>query len=122
MICIATKPKNSTTIWDANSEDGGERWSDSELCRIKGEIPRAKGSRNEGEAEACLHQAVAVAAAQQAKSFELRAATSLARLWRDQGKRQGALDLLAPIFDWFSEGFDTPDLKEAKLLLDELSK
>jgi len=69
----------------------------------------------------CSGRAFAVARSQQAKSFELRAATSMARLWRDQGKRNEARDLLAPVYGWFTEGFDTPDLKEAKALLDELS-
>jgi predicted ATPase len=66
-------------------------------------------------------RAVAVARQQQAKSWELRAATSLARLWRDQGKRHDARDLLAPVFGWFTEGFDTLDLKEARALLDPLA-
>ena len=66
-------------------------------------------------------RALAVARAQQAKSFELRAATSMARLWCEQGKRDQARDLLAPIYGWFTEGFDTPILKEAKALLDELA-
>jgi len=72
------------------------------------------------KAEEYFEHALAVARQQQAKSWELRAATSMARLWRDQGKRQQARELLAPIYGWFSEGFDTLDLKEAKALLDEL--
>jgi predicted ATPase len=68
-----------------------------------------------------LEQAIAAARAQQAKSIELRATMSMARLWRDQGKRQQAQDLLAPVYGWFTEGFDTLDLKEAKALLDELA-
>ena len=71
-------------------------------------------------AEASLHQAIAVARRQSAKLWELRASTSLARLWRDQGKRTEARDLLAPIYGWFTEGFDTPVLQDAKALLDEL--
>ena len=71
-------------------------------------------------AEASLHQAIAVARRQSAKLWELRAATSLARLWRDQGKRTEARDLLAPIYGWLTEGFDTPVLQDAKALLDEL--
>jgi predicted ATPase len=67
-----------------------------------------------------LERALTVAREQQAKSWELRASTSLARLWRDQGKRTEARDLLAPIYGWFTEGFDTPDLKDAKALLDQL--
>ena len=72
------------------------------------------------KAEAHFERAVAIAREQQAKSWELRAATSLARLWRDQGKPDEARDLLAPIYGWFTEGFDTLDLKQAKALLDEL--
>jgi predicted ATPase len=72
-------------------------------------------------AEASLHQAIAVARRQSAKLWELRAATSLARLWRDQGKRTEARDLLAPIYGWLTEGFDTPVLQDAKALLDELN-
>jgi predicted ATPase len=73
------------------------------------------------KAEAYFDRALAVARQQQAKSWELRAAMSTARLWRDQGKRTEARDLLAPVYDWFTEGFDTLDLKEANKLLDELS-
>jgi predicted ATPase len=72
------------------------------------------------QAEACFQQALDVARQQQAKSFELRAATSLTRLWQSQGKRQEAYDLLAPVYHWFTEGFDTADLQDAKALLDEL--
>ena len=73
------------------------------------------------QAEACFEQALAVARRQQAKSWELRAATSLARLWQHQGKRAEAYELLVPIYGWFTEGFDTADLIEAKTLLDELA-
>jgi predicted ATPase len=72
------------------------------------------------ESEACFEQSIRIAQRQQAKSLELRGATSLARLWGDQGKRQQARLLPAPVYCWFTEGFDTPDLKEAKALLDEL--
>jgi predicted ATPase len=72
------------------------------------------------EAEACFHRALEVARRQQAKSLELRAAMSLARLWQQQGKRAAAYDLLAPIYGWFTEGFDTADLREAKALLEAL--
>ena len=72
------------------------------------------------KAEACFERALAIARSQQTRSWELRAAMSLARLWRDRGKRDEARDLLAPIYGWFTEGFDTLDLKEAKALLDEL--
>ena len=76
---------------------------------------------NEREAEACFHQALDVARRQQAKSLELRAAMSLSRLWQQQGKRDEARELLAPVYGWFTEGFDTADLQEAKALLEELS-
>jgi hypothetical protein len=75
-----------------------------------------------GEAEAYFEQALAVSCQQQAKSFELRAVMSLARLWRDQGKLPQARELLAPVYGWFTEGFDTRDLKEAKALLEELTR
>ena len=73
------------------------------------------------KAEACFERALAVARQQQAKSWELRAAMSMARLWRDQGKPQQARELLAPVYDWFTEGFDTRDLKDAMALLEELA-
>jgi predicted ATPase len=73
------------------------------------------------KAEAYFERALAIARQQQAKSFELRTAMSMARLWRDQGKRQQARDLLAPVYGWFTEGFDTLDLKEAKTLLEQLT-
>jgi predicted ATPase len=74
-----------------------------------------------GEAEACFHQALDVARRQQAKSWELRAATNLARLWQQQGKRAEAHELLAPIYGWFTEGFDTTDLRDAQMLLNTLA-
>jgi predicted ATPase len=77
--------------------------------------------RDEVKAENCLERALATAREQEAKSWELRAAISMARLWRDQGKLLQARDLLAPVYDWFTEGFATLDLKEAKALLDELA-
>ena len=92
----------------------------SELDRIESELRRIQGAPIP-DIEACLRRAITVSHRQGANSLELRAATSLARLWRDQGKRTEARDLLAPIYGWFTEGFDTPDLKEAKALLDALS-
>jgi predicted ATPase len=91
-----------------------------EVYRLKGELLLSQGLPHEREAETCLHQALALARRQQAKSLELRAAMSLARLWQRQGKRDEARELLAPIYDWFTEGFDTADLQEAKALLEEL--
>jgi predicted ATPase len=96
-----------------------ERYSDAELYRIRGDLLHLTG--HEETAEQNYHQALAIARRQSARVFELRAATSLARLWRDQGKRTEAHDLLAPVYGWFTEGFDTPVLQEAKALLDELS-
>ena len=97
-----------------------ERWFEAEVNRIAGEIALKSFSPDPEKAEAYFERALAVARQQQAKSWELRAAMSMARLWRDQGKRDEARDLLAPVYGWFTEGFDTLDLKEAKMLLDEL--
>ena len=99
----------------------GDRLAESELHRIEGGLLLVGDSVDQARAEACYRRAIEVARRQEAMSWELRAAASLARLWRDQGKCQKAHDLLAPVYDWFTEGFDTPDLKEAKALLDELS-
>ena len=85
-----------------------------------GEIALRSPEREAAKAEAYFERALAVARAQQAKSWELRAAMSMARLWRGQGKRDAARELLAPVYGWFTEGFDTLDLKQAKALLDEL--
>jgi predicted ATPase len=98
----------------------GERWYEPELYRLKGELLLQQSSSNQTEAESCFHQAIAIAQKQQAKSFELRTVTCLAKLWQQQGKRQEAYDLLAPVYGWFTEGFDTADLQEAKVLLDML--
>jgi predicted ATPase len=95
----------------------GECYFQAELYRLRGTVLAQTG---EYEAESWFHQAIDTARNQEAKSLELRAATSLARLWRDQGKRKEASDLLAPVYGWFTEGFDTADLKDAKALLDEL--
>ena len=86
------------------------------MYRLKGELLQRSVAQS-GEAEACLQQALEVARRQQAKSLELRAAMSLSRLWQRRGKRQEAYDLLAPIYDWFTEGFDTADLQDARALL-----
>jgi predicted ATPase len=101
-------------------ERSGERWFEAEANRIAGEIALKSPEQDAAKAEACFERALTVARAQQAKSWELRAAMSMARLWHDQGKRQQAHDLLAPIYDWFTKGFDTLDLKEAKALLEQL--
>jgi TOMM system kinase/cyclase fusion protein len=99
----------------------GQRWYEAELYRLKGELLLQQSLDDQAEAESCFHHALGIARNQQAKSLELRAATSLARLWQQQGKRQEAQDLLAPVYGWFTEGFDTADLKEAKALLEELT-
>jgi predicted ATPase len=98
-----------------------ERWFEAEVNRVAGEVVRRSPESEAAKAESYFDRALAVARQQQAKSWELRAAMSMARLWRDQGKRHEARDLLAPVYGWFTEGFDTLDLKEAKALLDELS-
>jgi predicted ATPase len=103
------------------AETTGERWYEPELHRLKGILLLQQSSDNQAEAESCFQQAITIARSQQAKSWELRAATSLAKLWQQQGKRQEAHDLLAPVYNWFTEGFDTADLKAAKALLDELA-
>jgi predicted ATPase len=114
----------------------GERCWEAELYRLKGELlfqsgvqglesgvltPDVELQTRDAEAEACFRQALDIARRQQAKSLELRAAVSLARLWQHQGKRAAAYELLAPVYGWFTEGFDTDDLQEAKALLDELN-
>ena len=99
----------------------GSRWTEAELHRLKGELLLSLSADNHAEAEGCLHQALAVARRQQAKTLELRAATSLGRLWQQQGKRTAAHQLLAEIYGWFTEGFDTVDLQDAKALLEELA-
>jgi predicted ATPase len=98
----------------------GERWYEPELYRLKGALLLQQASDNQAEAEACFKQAIAIAQNQQAKSFELRTATSLARLWQQQGKRDEARQVLGGVYGWFTEGFDTADLKDAKVLLHEL--
>jgi class 3 adenylate cyclase/predicted ATPase len=99
-----------------------ERWCEAEVHRVAGELALKSPERDAAKAEAYFERALSVARHQQAKSWELRAAMSMARLWRDQGKRQQARDLLAPVYGWFTEGFDTLDLKQARALLDELAQ
>jgi predicted ATPase len=101
-------------------ETTGERWNEADIYRTAGEIALLSPDRDAAKAEIHFEHALQIARAQQARSWELRAAISMARLWRDQGKRQESRDLVAPIYGWFTEGFDTLDLKEAKSLLDEL--
>ena len=98
-----------------------EKWWEAEIHRVAGEIVQRSPEPDAAKAEAYFERALSVARQQQAKSWELRAAMSLARLWRSQGKPQQARELLAPVYGWFTEGFDTRDLKEAKALLEELA-
>jgi predicted ATPase len=98
----------------------GEHVYEAELYRLKGELLLALSQAHQAEAETCLHQALDVARRQQAKSLELRAAMSLSRLWQQQGKCAEARALLAPLYGWFTEGFDTADLQEARTLLEAL--
>jgi adenylate cyclase len=111
----------------AEVERGGERYYEAELFRLKGELLLKKAEKDddraamEKEAEACFRQSLDVARNQAARSFELRTAVSLGRLLKKQGKKDEAKKLLEDIYGWFSEGFDTPDLKEAKSLIEELS-
>jgi predicted ATPase len=97
-----------------------ERYYEAELRRLKGELLLMQGDKT--EAEASFHKAIEVARRQQAKSWELRATVSLCRLWQKQGRVDEARQTLAEIYGWFTEGFDTPDLKEARALLEELSR
>lgn len=105
---------NEALRWVEKNE---ERHIEAELYRLKGQLLQQLSSDNQTAVETCFHQSLDIARQQQAKSWELRAAISLARLWRQQGKRQEALDLLAPVYGWFTEGFDTADLREARSLL-----
>jgi class 3 adenylate cyclase/predicted ATPase len=102
-------------------ETTNERWCEAEVNRISGEIALKSPNPNVAKTEGYFKRALAVALQQEAKSWELRAAMSIARLWRDQGRRDQARQLLAPVYGWFTEGFDTRDLKEAKALLEELA-
>jgi predicted ATPase len=98
-----------------------DNWYEAEVNRVAGEIALKSPESDAAKAESYFERALSVARQRQAKSWELRAAMSLARLWRDQSKRDEARDLLAPVYGWFTEGFDTLDLKEAKALLGELA-
>jgi predicted ATPase len=102
-------------------EQQEERWWEAEIYRLRGVLLLRQTGTPQAEAEACFQQALDIARRQQAKSLELRAAMSLSRLWQQQGKRAEARELLAPVYGWFTEGFDTADLQEAKALLRELA-
>jgi predicted ATPase len=127
-----------TTLAEALAlvDETGERFYEAELYRLKGQLtlqklsvassqlsgpnPQSLVPNPHAEAEACFQKAIAIARRQQARSLELRATTSLARLWQQQGKKDEARQMLAEIYGWFTEGFDTADLQEAKALLEEL--
>jgi DNA-binding SARP family transcriptional activator/predicted ATPase len=102
------------------ADRSGERWWEAELYRLKGELLLVQGA-TEIDVEACFRQAIEIAQRQEAKSLELRATVSMGRLWQKQGKHQEARQLLAEIYSWFTEGFNTPDLQEARTLLEQLS-
>ena len=98
-----------------------ERWWEAEVSRLQGVFLLQRSPAEVDQADACFQQALDVARRQQAKALELRAAMSLSRLWQQHGKLAAARELLAPIYGWFTEGFDTADLQEAKALLDALT-
>ena len=102
-------------------EQQEERWWEAEICRLRGVLLLRQPGSPQAEAEAWLQRALDVARYQETKALELRAAMSLARLWQQQGKRVEACELLAPIYGWFTEGFDTADLQEAKALPEDLA-
>jgi predicted ATPase len=102
-------------------EQHEERWWEAEIARLRGVVLLRQPGTSQAEAEAWLQRALDVACRQGAKSLELRVAMSLSRLWQQQGMRDEAHALLAPIYGWFTEGFDTADLQEAKALLEELA-
>jgi predicted ATPase len=102
-------------------EQHEERYWEAEICRLRGVLLLRQPGTPQAEAEAWLQRAWDVARCQEAKSLELRAAMSLSQLWQQQGKRAEAYELLAPVYGWFTEGFDTADLQEARTLLEELA-
>ena len=105
----------------AKAAISGETGWNAEIHRLCGELTGRLPYPDPAKAEDSFRSALVIAREQGARGYELRAATSLARLWREQGRRAEAHELLAPLYGWFTEGFDTPDLKEAKTLLDELA-
>jgi predicted ATPase len=118
----AGRPDEGFTTLDealALVEKTGERHWEAELCRLRAKLLLGQG--DDAAAEASFRRAIEVARRQDARSWELRAATDLARLWQKEGRSAEARELLAPIYDWFTEGFDTPDLKEARRLLELLT-
>jgi predicted ATPase len=119
-VCALTNRVDEGRLALVAALGSAERWWEPEVHRLRGVLALAKAADGAEDAEQCFQRALAEARAQQARSLELRAATSLARLWVDQGRSREARDLLAPVYGWFTEGFDTTDLKDAKALLEEL--
>jgi predicted ATPase len=128
-LCLATAHADLRQFDDSRrcigeaitAVETANKWFEAEVYRTAGEIALKSPEPDAAKAQAYFERALAVSRAQQTRSWELRAAMSIARLWRDRGKRDEARDLLAPIYDWFIEGFETLDLKRAKTLLDELT-
>ena len=123
-LALAGKIEGALAALDdamATATVSGERAWDAEIHRLYGELTGRLPHTDRAKAEDSFRTALAIAREQGTRGYELRAATSLARLWREQGRRGEARDLLAPLYGWFTEGFDTSDLKDAKALLDELA-
>ena len=123
-LAVAEKIEEGLAALDealAQAAVSGEGGWDAEIHRLRGELTGRLPYPDPAKAEDFFRTALAIAREQGTRGYELRAATSLARLWREQGRRTEARDLLAPLYGWFTEGFDTADLKEAKALLDELT-
>jgi predicted ATPase len=123
-LCAGTSDQGLSAIDEALAliESTGERYFEAEVWRVRGDLLHLGVGGRTVEAQHCYLRAIAVAHGQEARSFELRAATKLAQLWHVQSKQIEARDLLAPIYAWFGEGFDTLDLNEAKVLLEVISK
>jgi class 3 adenylate cyclase/predicted ATPase len=115
------KALDSITEAEKHINISDEVFWEAEVYRVKGEIFKARSAKNRNEAESCFYKSLEIARRQQSKSLELRAAKSLARLWRSQDRQKEAFNMLAPVYEWFTEGHDTADLKDAKALIDELS-
>jgi predicted ATPase len=122
-ISQRSKPRPGFAVSEglASAQQNGERRADAELHRVRGELLLQQTPPDLVQAEAALHETLQIARAQEAESLELRTAVSLARLWDSQGQREKAYELLAPVYNWFTEGFDTKDLKEARNLLEQLA-
>jgi predicted ATPase len=118
---LAEDALNTLAVALVIAEQSGQPFRNAELLRLKGECFLQLDDQTDEEAESLFREGIEIAQRQHAKSLELRAATSLAHLWLTQGKRTEARNLLRPVYDWFTEGFDTEDLKDAKVLLEELA-